>query len=382
MAALTSMLVYAMPLLSLPVLFSEISNDLGLSLLQIGFIWGATSLAAILTSIPLGALGDRFGPRRTLSIACLAVGILGALRAYSFDYATFLLTVLLHGLITPAIPPNLHKTAAAWFPGQRGLSSGIISAGFALGLALGSAVSASLLSPWLGGWQNVLILYGSFALIAAPLWYLLDPDPKTAGDAADQPKRIPYVQALRHVGRSRPIWLIGFGTLSFWICYKGFSGYLPLYLREIGWQPQVADQTLTTFFAVSLIGVMPLSLLSDRYNIKKWIIILSVSGISLAVFSFSFATGLLIWGALIVGGFFFDAYMAIHQALALETEGIGAQYAGTALGLIATVREVGGFLGPPIGNALAEFNLAAPFIFWGLAGLAGAFVLARLPNGK
>ena len=62
LAALTSMLAYAMPLLSLPVLFTEISEDLGLSLLQIGFIWGATSLAGILTSIPFGALGDRFGP--------------------------------------------------------------------------------------------------------------------------------------------------------------------------------------------------------------------------------------------------------------------------------------------------------------------------------
>ena len=312
----------------------------------------------------------------------MAVGLFGALRGFSFDYATFLVTVWLHGLITPALPPNLHKTAAAWFPGQRGLSSGIISAGFALGLALGSALSASVLSPWLGGWQNVLILYGLFALIAAPLWYIINPDPESATENAEYQKSVSYLDSLRHVTGSWPIWQIGLGTLAFWICYKGFSGYLPFYLKEIGWNPELADQTLTTFFIVSLIGVMPLALLSDHYNLKKWIIVISVAGISLGVFSFSFVSGILFWAALIFAGFFFDAFMSIHQALALETDGIGARYAGTALGLVATMREVGGFIGPPVGNALADINLAAPFLFWGAAGFFGALILSRLPDGK
>ena len=36
--------VVAIPQMSLPVLFDEISSDLGLSLVQVGWIWGAGSV--------------------------------------------------------------------------------------------------------------------------------------------------------------------------------------------------------------------------------------------------------------------------------------------------------------------------------------------------
>ena len=76
----------------------------------------------------------------------------------------------------------------------------------------------------------------------------------------------------------------------------------------------------------------------------------------------------------------FDAFMAIHQANVLEVGGIGGAMAGTALGFVATLRDLGGFIGPPIGNALAEQNPAAPFVFWGIMGLVGVVVYSFLPR--
>ena len=90
LAAFTSMLAYAMPLLSLPVLFTEIAADLDMTILQIGIVWGMASFAGFLVSIPMGILGDRFGPRLTIGIACILVGVFGALRAFSFDYISFI----------------------------------------------------------------------------------------------------------------------------------------------------------------------------------------------------------------------------------------------------------------------------------------------------
>jgi hypothetical protein len=60
--------VLAIPQMSLPVLFDEISAELGLSLVQVGWIWGA------------GSVLGRFGPRRTLAAACLLMGIAGISR--------------------------------------------------------------------------------------------------------------------------------------------------------------------------------------------------------------------------------------------------------------------------------------------------------------
>jgi len=314
LAASTSMLAYAMPLLSLPVLFTEIAADLDLTILQIGVVWGAASFAGFLVSIPMGILGDRFGPRLTIGIACILVGIFGALRAYSFDYASFMITVLIHGFITPAIPPNLHKVVGGWFPEQRGLATGIVSAGFAIGLTLGSSLSASFLSPYLGGWGAVLILYGVLGILFGLLWLLFYP----AAEAEPQSTlaKPAYMDALRHVVQSRELWLIGLGTGSFWACYRGFSGYLPLYLKEIGWRPVLADQTLAAFFFVSLIGVIPLSLLSDRMKSRRIFMVVSIAVMGLGVLAFSVVDGILIWIALIVAGFFFDACAGVCRDVA------------------------------------------------------------------
>ena len=95
----------------------------------------------------------------------------------------------------------------------------------------------------------------------------------------------------------------------------------------------------------------------------------------MGVLSFSVVEGALLWVGLLTAGLFFDAFMAIHQAAAQEVDGISFGFVGIALGFLATLREVGGFISPPIGNALAEVGLSLPFIFWGGIGLIGTVVL-------
>ena len=70
MATLTHTFVVAMPRMCMPVLFKEISGDLGLSSVQIGPVWEAISFAAMFVALIGGALSDRFGVKRTLSAAC------------------------------------------------------------------------------------------------------------------------------------------------------------------------------------------------------------------------------------------------------------------------------------------------------------------------
>ncbi|MCP4403055.1 MAG: hypothetical protein GY801_37835, partial [bacterium] len=50
LAALTHTVAAAMPVMCMPVLFKEISEDLGLSLVQIGSIWGLMAFPALFTS--------------------------------------------------------------------------------------------------------------------------------------------------------------------------------------------------------------------------------------------------------------------------------------------------------------------------------------------
>ena len=73
------------------------------------------------------------------------------------------------------------------------------------------------------------------------------------------------------------------------------------------------------------------------------------------------------------GGLVRDGLVAVLLTTVMETEGLGAAYAGTALGLSQTLSLVGGVVSPPIGNALAGINPSLSFIFWG--GLAAVALL-------
>jgi len=128
LSGLTATFAVAVPSMSIPVLFSEIAEDLGLSLVQIGAVWGTVSFAGLFTSLAGGTIGDRFGTRRTLAVACLLLGLTGASRGLSGGLATMTLTVFLCGLLSAAIPMNLHKVCAMWFSGrQLGKANAVVS---------------------------------------------------------------------------------------------------------------------------------------------------------------------------------------------------------------------------------------------------------------
>jgi MFS family permease len=103
-----------------------------LDILQLGIVWGTMSLTAMVIGLVGGTLGDRFGTRRTIGVACLLTGMFGALRGVVPSYGLLVVSFLLYGLIAPGIPPNVHKTGASFFPKRRGLSAGTISVGMAL----------------------------------------------------------------------------------------------------------------------------------------------------------------------------------------------------------------------------------------------------------
>ena len=174
-----------MPAMAIPVLFSEIAEDLGLSLVQIGAIWGAGSLAGLVTALAVGAIGDKFGARRLLVIGCLGLGLTGSLRGFSNSFAVLAATTFLSGFLASVIPMTLHKACGLWFSGKHlGLANGAVSAGMATGFMTGAMISATILSPWLASWRQVMFFYGGIAVLMSIPWALLQPG-SAEGRASD-----------------------------------------------------------------------------------------------------------------------------------------------------------------------------------------------------
>jgi len=379
LSGLTATFAAAAPTMALPVLFSEIAEDLGLSLVQIGAVWGTASFAGLFTSLLGGVVGDRFGTRRTLFVACLLLGLAGASRGLSNSLATMTATVFLTGLLTAAIPMNLHKVCATWFTGKRlSRANAVVSGGMALGFMLGSLASAAVLSPWLGGWRHVLYFYGGITILLGVPWAVARAAPHER-DSASRAHDAPSIRrALAHVARLRRVWILGVALLGIGGGIQGLLGYLPLYLRGIGWAATSADAALAGFHGISLLAVFPIALLSDHIRSREKVLIAAALVAACGIGLLSVVDGVVIWIAVLAAGVVRDGFMSVFVTTLTEVEGVGAAYAGTALGLALTLYRIGALIAPPLGNSFAAHDPRAPFLLWAGMALLGLAMLGLL----
>lgn len=383
LSTLTATSVATAPIMCLPVLFEEIAADLHLNLVQIGLAWGIRALAGILTGLVGGTVADRLGARRTLYIACVLAGPVGALRGLANDLFALSVTIFLFGLVTPMIMMSLIKTCGLWFSErQLGLATGVVSMGAALGFMMGSMFSATLLSPLLGGWRNVLFFYGAIAMFASIPWCFSRPAPDDVRVLVGKTDSRPLHQTLAHVAPIRGVWLLGFVLLGIGGCIEGTLGYLPLYLRGLGWPEAAADAALSTFHAASMICVIPIAIWSDRIGERKRVLMAAALMIITGVGLLSVVDGVVVWGAVCIAGMVRDGFMAVFLTMLVETEGVKAAYTGTAMGLVMIFSGLGRLIAPPVGNSLASIASSLPFLFWASLASVGFLGLCLVREQK
>jgi MFS family permease len=362
-SAFTFTFVVAIPQMSMPVLFDEISTELGLSLVQVGWIWGLGSMLGILVGLIGGPVGDRFGPRRTLAVACILMGIAGAARGLSNGFTMLVVTTLITGFALWSVPMNIHKTCGVWFPKkQLGMANGVAALGMALGFLLGALLAATVFSPILGGWRNVLFMYGAVAILFGLFWWFSQEKAEVDGRQGHQ--TITIREAIGHVIRIRNVWILCIATAGVSGCVNGMLGFLPLYLRGLGWEPTLADSTLASFHAASMLFTVPIALLSDRVGSRRGVLMAAALLIGIGTGFLGFTRGALISAAVLLAGISRDGFMAITMTAITEEKGIGARFAGSATGLNMSVMGIANVFAPPVGNWLATFGSAYPFLFW------------------
>jgi MFS family permease len=384
LAALTHTLVMGMPSMALSVLFPEITRDLSLTLVQQGWIWGIGSLTGVVMALLGGVVGDRIGAKRALMSFCVLAGGLGALRGLAAGFATLMLATMLYGLFTAAIPTNVHKSCGIWFGGrQLGMANGVASTGMALGFMLGAGLSATVLSPWLGGWRAVLVFYGAVALAVGLVWSTTRPGP--AAGTTPRPAPVSIRQGFAYVARIRTLWLLAFALFGISGGINGGLGYLPTYLERAGWSTPMASSALSAFHAISMVCAIPIAILSDRLGSRRGVLLVAAGMTAAGFMLLGFASGVAVWAAVLLAGCVRDGFMAVMMTSIIETPGVGARWAGTAMGLVSAISAIGIVISPPLGNSLARLAPGLPFLFWaalvlmGMAGLHLAFVHKPVP---
>jgi len=380
LAALTPFSIVPLPNLSLPPMFTLISEELSLSLVQVGAVRGMIGFSGVFFALVGGSIADRLGARRTLFIICLLSGLFGMLRSLATDFNGLLLTTLLYGCAQGCVPVIVFKAIRQRFPRENlGMASGVVSAGFATGLMLGPLLSTSVLLPALGGCRQALLLYGLLAIIVRLLWLLLHP----AGPPATPGAAVLSLGWGLHAARClRGLWGLGIGGRGVGAGFGGFTGYLPTYLKAGGWAPLDADRSLSVFFVTSLLCVVPLSTLSDRLRSRRGFLVALSLVLGVGVGALGLVTGARVLLVAALTGTVFDALMALQQTSVMEVDGVDDNLSGSALGMVTTVRNVGLALAPPLGNSLAVHGAGLPFLYWGACGIFAALMFGlalRLP---
>ena len=160
---------------------------------------------------------------------------------------------------------------------------------------------------------------------------------------------------------------------------QGVIGYLPLYLRGLGWEAIQADGALSAFHTISTICVMPIAFWSDRLASRKPLLFSACLLVVIGAGMLSFASGRVIWLAVMTRPVFVrDGLMAVFTTMVYETEGVELNYTGTAIGFTMAIGGLGNVLAPPLGNSLAVFWPGAPFVLWSALAFGGVLCLSRV----
>ncbi len=149
-----------------------IGKDLALSDTQMGWVLGAFALGYALFQVPGGALGDKYGVRKILTIIMVAWSAFTALTGAAWNYVSMVFFRFVFGAGEAGAFPNISRAAFSWVPlSERGTFQGINFSGSRLGAAFALPLVAYLIDAW--GWRTIFYFFGIIGLVCAAFFFIL-----------------------------------------------------------------------------------------------------------------------------------------------------------------------------------------------------------------
>jgi len=346
-------------------------EEFGLSQIEMGRIFSAFLLGYALFQIPSGALSDRFGARRILSLIAWLWVIITVLQT-SVGWGPFLSTAstALIGFIifrfftgitaSPTYPGSAQGVAKWVLPKYQGRANGIVLASIGLGSALAPPLVSNIMVRF--GWRPALIASAIPALLIALIWLKVK-EPQHINHAMpveDNPKSNDSLVKRGKIN-SLSFWLL---TISYTL--QGYVGYIfvswfYLYLvqeRHFGLLSGAWMSSLP--WVLSIVSIPLGGWISDRLAAGKsgqvWgrrIVPLTGMALSGILISVGAHTGSAVMAAI---------SLAFATALILCVEGpfwammmrIAGNKSGTAGGIMNMGSNIGGLISPALTPVIAS----------------------------
>jgi len=366
----------------------QMPHDLGFSDRAVGLGAGIFFLGYFMLQIPGALIAERWSARRWISRVMIAWGILTLLMAFIHTAREFYIVRFLVGAAEAGFFPAVIVYLSHWFRRtDRAKALAVFYAAMPLSYVIGSPLAGVLLGlSWLGlrGWRWLFILEGIPAILLGlvALVYLTDwpreahwlrPEERDwiAAQLDQEKKAIKSVrsysvwQALGH----RDVILL---TLCYFFAATGSYGigfWLPTIFKRLS---GMSDLTVTLLASLPYLAGFVTQQLngwhSDRTQERRWHAALPtlLAGASLFLaINLGSSVALSVVFFTMVGA----AYYAFHPVFwSMPTEFLSESAAAASIGLINSVGNLGGFVGPFVLGFLVTRTHSFAVGLWYLVG--------------
>lgn len=344
------------------VLAPDMMRDLGLTRIQMSYVFSAFTLAYAVFEIPTAAWADKIGSRAVLTRIVLWWSAFTIATAAALNYSMLLAVRFLFGIGEAGAWPNAARVFSRWVPtNERGRVQGIFFAGAHLAGGLTPGLVAAMAAIF--HWRTVFVMFGfvGVAWAAAWFWWFRDEPRDHSSVSSDERDYIEQNRGLppAHHGGS---WASVFRTRSlFPLClqyvantygFYFFITWLPTYLTNAR---GMAKTELAIFSGLPLLlsvfadisGGITTDALSRRFGVKagrRGVGAVGYFVAAIAMFAGAVYPDARMAGFLIaIGGAASMFTLAPAWATAID---LGGRNSGVLSATMNTAGQIGGILSP------------------------------------
>jgi len=375
-----------------------IMKEYGFNKVTMGIIFSAFIWAYALFQVPGGWLGDRFGPRKVLSVIMAYRTVIAILTTGAMGFASFWGIRFALGVGEAGAFPTATRAMQMWFPrDERGFVQGVSHAASRLGAAVGPPIAVAIMIHY--GWRSVFYVIGALSLLWSILYLVMyrNMPEETSLVSRAELARIRGVDEKGEIKKAniqkRPKvpWSILLKHGNMWAVMCAYATYIYSLWFFLSWLPSyLVEYRHFTVIKTGLFASMPLmagvmgdafggwltdKLLLKTNNLKfarRSVAIVAMLGCGTAtLFAAMSASPFTAVYCLTIAMFFLE--MTIGPAWAVPMD-IGGEFSGTVSGMMNMGGQFVGALSPTIfgylvsrGSWVAPFVVSAGLLFVGAA---------------
>lgn len=337
----------------LPVAIPALTESLGVTLVQAGFLLSLVQLAGMTLGLPVGLIADKLGPRRVMMAGLLLLALGSALGALAANVMVLLATRVVEGMgfllaVLPA--PGLLRQRVHHAP-TLSRSLGWWGAYMPVGTALALLLGVPLLSAI--GWRWAWALLALLSLLAAAgLAQGVTPDramPKASARRSDPAALGPRLRRTLHAPGP---WLLALAFFLYSGQWLAVVGFLPTIYSQAGYAGSVVASLSALAAGINMAG---------NIGAGWWLARGARPGVVLVLAYVAMGLGAgIAFGA--------DGHPVLQYVAVLAFSGIGGLIPGTLFGLAVKLAPDSDTVSTTVGwmqqfSSLGQF-LAPPLVAW------------------